>query len=726
MHAARRAQEATAALSTVEAAFREAEARRHRLEARAEALGRAAAEAGGSAGAEALSGGKGVRGVLGELVEVDEGWERGLEAALGPAASGVVVDDTDAARTAVSRLRSEGVRGTVVPLSLAMWAGGPSPGGSGPGLRPLRPMVRPRQLGGGSADALQRVLDRLLAGVVVAEDWREAADLALDHPQLVVVTRAGDRLSPSGWVVGAGGARAATAAAEEARAQSEDAADAAGTAAAQLEQARRAWEEATTAEAEASLHAERTAERHRAAAEARARVTGELVTIEEETADTCRQRDVVSGRVDDDTAEIAGLEARLAELEEAADSAGQRLGEAEVSQRLLGERRELLEATARHVEVRVAALTERRAVLSTRLADVERRLAGHVAEREAAGDRRRRIEEDIAVVDRLGSVLQRAALRIGEQAQRLQQARARQVDEARAGGERLEALRRRRSEAERALGELRERLQAVELETAEAAVRHEAAAEALRRELGCDPSEAQSAPCPELPEGTTAEARAAAVERELAALGPVNPLAMEELGGLEERHRFLEEQTDDVRRARRELQQLIREVDDEIMRVFTEAFADVNAHFQVLVSTLFPGGAGRLSLSEPEDLLNTGVEVEARPAGKNVRKLSLLSGGERSLVALAFLFAVFRSRPSPFYLLDEVEAALDDVNLHRFLDLLHEFREEAQLIVVSHQKRTMESADALYGVTMTPGGSSKVVSQKVRRAAPEEATAAAG
>jgi len=211
--------------------------------------------------------------------------------------------------------------------------------------------------------------------------------------------------------------------------------------------------------------------------------------------------------------------------------------------------------------------------------------------------------------------------------------------------------------------------------------------------------------------------RANTVEQELAALGPVNPLALEELGTLEERHTFLEGQVDDVRRARRELQQLIHEVDDEIMRVFTDAFADVNAHFQVLVSTLFPGGTGRLTLSEPDDLLNTGVEVEARPAGKNVRKLSLLSGGERSLVALAFLFAVFRSRPSPFYLMDEVEAALDDVNLHRFLDLLHEFREEAQLIIVSHQKRTMEAADALYGVTMTPGGSSKVVSQKVQRQA---------
>jgi chromosome segregation protein len=133
----------------------------------------------------------------------------------------------------------------------------------------------------------------------------------------------------------------------------------------------------------------------------------------------------------------------------------------------------------------------------------------------------------------------------------------------------------------------------------------------------------------------------------------------------------------------------------------------------VLVEAMFPGGAGRLSLTEPSDPLGTGVDLEARPAGKQVRKLSLLSGGERSLVALAFLFAVFRSRPSPFYVLDEVEAALDDVNLHRFLGLLHEFRAEAQLIVVSHQKRTMESADALYGVTMTPGGSSKVVSQKV-------------
>jgi hypothetical protein len=198
-------------------------------------------------------------------------------------------------------------------------------------------------------------------------------------------------------------------------------------------------------------------------------------------------------------------------------------------------------------------------------------------------------------------------------------------------------------------------------------------------------------------------------------MGPVNPLALEELAEHTERHRFLESQVEDVRTARRELHQVIRTLDDEIMRVFAEAFADVNEHFSNLVSSLFPGGMGRLTLTDAEQLLDTGVEVEARPAGRNVRRLSLLSGGERSLVAMAFLFAIFRSRPSPFYLMDEVEAALDDVNLQRFLGLVHEFRDEAQLIVVSHQKRTMEAADALYGVTMAPGGSSQVLSQRVPR-----------
>ena len=208
-------------------------------------------------------------------------------------------------------------------------------------------------------------------------------------------------------------------------------------------------------------------------------------------------------------------------------------------------------------------------------------------------------------------------------------------------------------------------------------------------------------------------ARVRDLERDLKRMGPVNPLAMQEYEALKERHEFVSEQLEDVRQGRRELSKVIRAIDEEITKIFAAAVADVKENFEQLFATLFPGGAGSLKLTDPTDLLNTGIELEARPSGKNVRKLSLLSGGERSLTALAFLFAIFRSRPSPFYVMDEVEAALDDVNLHRFLDLVAEFRREAQLIIVSHQKRTMEAADCLYGVTMPPGGSSRVVSEKV-------------
>jgi chromosome segregation protein len=173
---------------------------------------------------------------------------------------------------------------------------------------------------------------------------------------------------------------------------------------------------------------------------------------------------------------------------------------------------------------------------------------------------------------------------------------------------------------------------------------------------------------------------------------------------------------EDVKETRRELSRVIKAIDGEIESVFADAFADVSAHFTTLFGMLFPGGQGKLVLTDPENLLNTGIEVEAKPSGKNVKKLSLLSGGERSLTALAYLFAVFRSRPSPFYVMDEVEAALDDVNLHRFLGLVNEFRSEAQLVIVSHQKRTMEAGDVLLGVTMQPGGSSKVVSERVNAA----------
>ena len=193
----------------------------------------------------------------------------------------------------------------------------------------------------------------------------------------------------------------------------------------------------------------------------------------------------------------------------------------------------------------------------------------------------------------------------------------------------------------------------------------------------------------------------------------MNPLALEEFAALEERYKFLSTQLEDLKATRRDLLTVVKEVDDKILEVFTSAYEDVAREFEIVFSTLFPGGEGRLVLTEPEDMLTTGVDVEARPPGKKVKRLSLLSGGEKSLVAVAMLVAIFRARPSPFYVLDEVEAALDDVNMRRLIGLLEELRATSQLIIITHQKPTMEIADALYGVSMRGDGITQVISQRL-------------
>ncbi|HEX5365265.1 MAG TPA: AAA family ATPase, partial [Acidimicrobiales bacterium] len=348
-----------------------------------------------------------------------------------------------------------------------------------------------------------------------------------------------------------------------------------------------------------------------------------------------------------------------------------------------------------------------------RLAEVEQRLAGSVEARRRAEERRVELEAAGAVLARLATLVDGHREVLDQRIADMRARREKETAAQRALSVRLDGHRRSRSEAERSLAAVRERRQRVELEEAEVRLRLEQAVEACRNQLDVEPDVAVAAPAPELADGTTPTVRVRELERELRLVGPVNPLAVEELQALSERHAFLAEQLDDVKASRRELAKVVRAIDDEIVRVFTAAYADVSENFERLFATLFPGGEGRLRLTAPDDVLETGVDIEAKPSGKNVKKLSLLSGGERSLTALAYLFAVFRSRPSPFYVMDEVEAALDDVNLHRFLDLVAEFRGEAQLIIVSHQKRTMEAADCLYGVTMQPGGSSKVVSERV-------------
>ena len=700
-------------LRDAEEALRTAERQRHRLEARAEALARQVADESAGPGTEVLSEAAGVLGVLKDLVDIDDGWVAAFEAAVGAALGAIVVDGVGSARALLATLHEREVVGTVLAAtSVSEWTSSASSSETATSSdrgHLLRQHVRPR------VPSVAGLLDRLLRGVVgVRGDWAEAVEVALQRPDVTVVSTDGDRFSPSGWVVRAG-AHALASLASQAAAEAEMAGDGAERASRFLEEAKGRAAAAVAEAREVSRQADRCEDQRHGLEATHHRVQSELELVAQEGAEAARHRAALAERIERDGAQLVSLGERLPELEATAAAAAGRLAAADEARRRLEERRSHVAVLRRDLEVKVAGLAERRAVLSSRLEDTERRLAGNVEARERAGERRRKLEAGALATDRLGAMVDGYATALGEMLGGLRERRSRQVDDVRAGGARLESLRRQRTEADSRLAELRQQSQRLELEIAESKVRRDTAAEALRRELACEPEEAIGAPCPELPEGEDAARRAAVVERELASLGPVNPLALEELGALEERHRFLEEQVEDVRRARRELHQVIRAVDDEIMKVFAQAFADVNEHFQVLVATLFPGGTGRLSLTDPSDLLDTGVEVEARPAGKNVRKLSLLSGGERSLVALAFLFAVFRSRPSPFYLLDEVEAALDDVNLHRFLDLLHEFRGEAQLIIVSHQKRTMEAADALYGVTMTPGGSSKVVSQKVRR-----------
>ncbi|MFI6096661.1 chromosome segregation protein SMC [Lentzea sp. NPDC051213] len=250
------------------------------------------------------------------------------------------------------------------------------------------------------------------------------------------------------------------------------------------------------------------------------------------------------------------------------------------------------------------------------------------------------------------------------------------------------------------------------------------AGEMAEYEAAKERGEPVSEPQPMPYDRDTQARRAKRAERDLSLLGKVNPLALEEFAALEERYKFLSTQLEDIKDTRRDLLTVVKEVDDKILEVFTSAYEDVAREFEIVFKVLFPGGEGRLVLTEPGDMLTTGIELEARPPGKKVKRLSLLSGGEKSLAAVAMLVAIFRARPSPFYVMDEVEAALDDTNLHRLIGLFEQLRERSQLLIITHQKPTMEIADALYGVSMRGDGISQVISQRLRTRGDEPAPAA--
>ena len=693
--------EAQQAVTEADAVRRQAEAERRTWTARAEALALGLDGPGETGAGPALPG---VLGALARLVEVDPGWEAAFEAAAGDAVAALLVDDAEAGRRALSELARGGGVGTVLALGAL-----PRPAALAPvpGTEPVRAHVRSPRSEVGAA------LDVLLAGAVLVDgSWQAALDVAMAHPGVVAVTSRGDRFSAATWRLGA--SRAAVASAlDEARHQLDEAAGAVTQADDRTREAADRLAAATTAATEAARLLDENDSGLTAAADALHRLEGERRDVAVEADAVRAHLDELAERIGREAARVAQLESVLPGLEAEEAAGAERLAALRSARQRLEERVTAVGALRTGLEVRAAGLDERRTYLTRRLAELDERLARHAGERQAA--QARRAELDLAVT-RTEGLAAFVAIRLATLERQLAELRRRRQEQSAAAhraGERLEQVRRERAGSERRLEEVRERARRAELEEAEARMRLEAAVDTVRREFEREPDVAVTAPCPELPPGTSPANRVRELERELRLMGPVNPLALEEYTALSERHAFLGGQLDDVKSSRRELAKVIRAVDAEIVQLFAAAYADVADNFAKLFETLFPGGQGRLRLTDPDNPLDTGIEVEARPHGKNVRKLSLLSGGERSLTALAFLFAVFRSRPSPFYLLDEVEAALDDVNLHRFLDLVHEFRDEAQLLVVTHQKRTMEAADCLYGVTMQPGGSSRVISQRV-------------
>jgi chromosome segregation protein len=699
-----RREEAEAEVESVERAHQDARERASSWTARVEALQLALDAAHARAGAERLAGTPGVLGTLLDLIRIDAGWEAAVEAALGEALDAVVTTDAAAAARALAALGAADTRGAVLALGLAA----PSADGRPSGGDPVRSRIAADRVSVGA------LLDRLLATAVRVDDLDAAIELAVHHPTAIIVTANGDRLGASGWRLGAASSGGVTAAAlAEAVSRAEQAGRETERCYAEQQRAQVALSAIRRHLDELEGRLEANDSRMTTASEALARVNAERREAEIELGTLQAGADELRAHLTAERDRIGELERLLPDLEAGELAEADAVRSRHETSVALDARAVVLVGRRRDLEVRAAALGERTQLLRGRLEDTERRLAADADARAGATRRRIEVERVLAALDGLARLVEAHRAVVDAHHDELVERRRHQTEEVMALSSRLDELRAARSAAERALDETRERARRAEVDEAEARLRLESAVEMLRHDFDVEPAVAEQAEAPELPERVSPQARARELERELRLLGPINPLALEEFTELQQRHTFLEEQLEDVKTTRRELNRVIRAVDHEIQTVFAAAYADVSANFATLFTTLFPGGTGRLVLTEPDDLLTTGIEVEAKPGGKNVKKLSLLSGGERSLTALAFLFAVFRSRPSPFYVMDEVEAALDDVNLHRFLGLLAEFRREAQLLIVSHQKRTMEAGDSLLGVTMQPGGSSKVLTERV-------------
>jgi len=653
--------------------------------------------------------------------------EEAIVAALGTLADAVVVESVDAAVDAIRYLReTDAGRAGMVVANHA----GPAPAPPLPATATWAvDLVRtPARL----TDAVRA----LLGGVVVVDDLATARALLAERPELTVATRGGDVLAThraSGGSASAPSALHLQAALDEARTAADDAAARAEKTTFALVSAREREQQAADAhdetlsqlhESDAALAAVAEQLGHLGSVSRAAAAEAERVRASLEAATTTEAADAqVLAEL---TERLAAAQAEPAQHEQAvAQATAQR--DAAAAEASGGRTRETeARLTLRTAEERARAMAGRAQSLE-RAAAAER----EARERAAARERQRAADAQVARAVHDGAV---HTLGVTEQALAAADDERAAADAARTAREaELVAARAAAETQARELSELTDVAHRDEVARAAQVARLEQLHERSTVELGTDPQVLldefgpdQMVPVVPQPQDGPAlrpyvraeqEKRLRAAERALNQLGKVNPLALEEFAALEERHKFLVDQLADLKKSKADLLQIVADIDERVQQVFTDAFTDTQTAFAQVFPRLFPGGEGRLVATDPDDMLTTGIEVEARPAGKKVKRLSLLSGGERSLAAVAMLVAIFKARPSPFYVLDEVEAALDDTNLGRLLGVLRELQADSQLIVVTHQKRTMEIADALYGVSMRNDGISQIISQRLRESA---------
>jgi len=714
--------DAEAALSTVQSQEADSDKKRSGLESRLIALRESLVHRDGSEAILSGRSGARVRGRLSTLINVNDGWEKAVAAALGPLAESIVVEDVSSAVSALTMLKRE----SAGQSELLVIDGADSFTRSS------------RQIPSGfvgldshvSSSEISEVISKLLSGFVAVRDLTEAERALSADSSVIAITQDGDVVSRTRV---------------------------------------RGGSDANNSAIEISAMIEKSENELRDLVAASERLKFELVRVTEDVASKKQAFEIALSKLNDSDAKMSGLAEQMAVAGQNVKSAQaevERLAAslAEATEQRTSDERDLAAAIAQFesqqdpAEPDMTHLEDLRSQVSgARSSEVEARLALRTAEeRVAAVGQRALTLEQSAHAERestsraIARREQRGVAAITAQSvadaayEALIQIEV-SISKAAAERERLEiarsdregeilAVRGRGRELAIELDQLTSSVHRDEIARAEQRMRIEQLEQRAVEELGVDVATLinEYGPTNDVPtfvedeEGNFVpgdlipyrrdqqEKRLIQAERALNMLGKINPLALEEYTSLEERLRYLAEQLEDLKKTKRDLLDIVKEVDDKVQQIFHEAYTDTAREFEVIFGRLFPGGDGRLILTNPEDMMNAGVDVEARPPGKRVKRLSLLSGGERSLVAVALLVAIFKARPSPFYVMDEVEAALDDTNLGRLLGVFEELREKSQLIVITHQKRTMEIADALYGVTMRGDGVSEVISQRLR------------